>query len=169
MKPIDSLFRIGATLVLISSVWCGPSRAAETGMEPEPAWIPLSADRLASMRGGFVLPSGQVLSFGIERLATVNGMVVAATRVNVPDLSRITAEQAQALASLDEARVIQVGRGDAIAPGGNGALVIQNALDGQSIGALTTINVSVGTLGLFQDLNLASTLHDALIGAPTSP
>lgn len=167
MKRIKQLIRIGATLALTGVVWSGPAEAREAGVTPQ--WTPLSAERLDSMRGGFVLPSGLVLSFGIERLATVNGEVVAALRVNIPDLGRITTEQAQALAQINQTRVLQVGQGETVLPGGNGGLVIQNSLDGQNIGALTTINVGVGTLGLFQDLNLASTLHDALIGAPTSP
>lgn len=147
--------------------WSGP--AAANDAPGQALGAPVAAQRLDLMRGGFVMPSGVVLSFGIERLATVNGELVAATRVSIPDLSRITAEQARALAAISESRVLRIGQGQTLLPDGNGAFVVQNALDGQSIGAMTTISVSVGTLGLFQDLNLASTLHDALIGAPTSP
>lgn len=167
MKRTKRLIRTGAVIALASMFW--PGAAAANDAPGRELGAAVSAERLGALRGGFVMPSGLVLSFGIERLATVNGELVAATRVNIPDLARVTPEQAQALAAISETRVLQIGQGEAVLPGSNGALVIQNALDGQSIGATTTINVSVGTLGLLQDLNFASTLHDALIGAPTSP
>ena len=49
------------------------------------------------MRGGFQLPSGATLSFGIERVVYVNGELAASTAVRVADLSRLSAEEARAL------------------------------------------------------------------------
>lgn len=169
MKRIKYLIAISAAIALTGVGWSEPAAAAG----PAPASLAgaprLDAGSLDGMRGGYVLPSGLVVSFGIERLVAVNGDVVSASRIDVPDLGRITAADAQRLAALDGTRVLQVGQGEILLPGGTAGLVIQNALDGQTIGALTTLDVKVGSLGLFQDLNLASSLQNALIGASTSP
>lgn len=165
MNRLQQTILVGATLAL-TGAWSMPSFALESAAQR--LGRPVDAGRLDSMRGGFVMPTGGVVSFGIERIATVNGERVTALRVDIPDLARITPEQARSLAAFRETRVIQVGEGARVLPRGDGALVIQNALDGQRLATLTTINVSVDTLGLFQDLNLAASLQAALTRAPTS-
>lgn len=133
-------------------------------------WVPVDPARLAGMRGGLSMPSGMVLSFGIERLVYVNGQLVASANLQIPDLGRMTAEQASALAALNEGRVVQIGEGNRIDPGANGnALVIQNTLDGQTITALTTLNVGVGTLATLQEMNSFDALRSALIVSPGTP
>ena len=133
------------------------------------AWTPVSQARLDATRGGFVAPGGLVVAFGIERVAEVNGRIVAATTVSVADVGRMSAEEARALDALRGMTVVQAGQGTSSVPGGFGTLVIQNALDGQQIATRTTIDVSVGTLALFQDLNLAAALQQALAAAPPAP
>ena len=133
-------------------------------------WVPVDPARLADMRGGLLMPSGLSLSFGIERLVYVNGQLVASATLQIPDLGRMTAEQASALAAINEGRVVQIGEGNRIDSGAGGnALVIQNTLDGQNISALTTLNVGVGTLGMLQELNSYDALRSALITSPGSP
>lgn len=130
----------------------------------------MAAARLDALRGGFVLPSGLVMSFGIERTVAVNGAVVASTRLTVPDLSRLTGAQASELAALRDTMRVQVGEGNALqsVPGAP-ALIVQNTLDAQSIGVTTTLDANVGTLGLFQQLNTGAALQSALIGATGGP
>lgn len=133
-------------------------------------WVPVDPARLAEMRGGLMMPSGMVLSFGIERLVYVNGHLVASANLQIPDLGRMTADQASALAAINEGRVVQIGEGNRIDSGAGGnALVIQNTLDGQTITALTTLNVGVGTLGMLQEINTYDALRNALIASPGSP
>ena len=133
-------------------------------------WVPMDPARLAEMRGGLMMPSGLMLSFGIERLVYVNGQLVASANLQIPDLGRMTADQASALAAINEGRVVQIGEGNRIDPGAGGnALVIQNTLDGQTITALTTLNVGVGTLGMLQEINSYDALHNALVASPGSP
>lgn len=133
-------------------------------------WVPVDPARLAEMRGGLMMPSGMLLSFGIERLVYVNGELVASATLQIPDLGRMTADQASALAAINEGRVVQIGEGNRIDPGAGGnALVIQNTLDGQAISALTTLNVGVDTLGMLQEINTYDALHNALIASPGSP
>ncbi|MGX6569222.1 flagellin [Cupriavidus necator] len=61
-------------------------------------WKPVAHEKLDDMRGGFEVPGLQV-SFGIERAVYINGALVVATSINIPDVSRITADQAARLAS----------------------------------------------------------------------
>lgn len=136
-------------------------------------WVPISPLRLQAMRGGFDLPSGLSLAFGIQRVVYVNGALVASTSFNIADVARMTPEQAVQLAQFTTPMSIQIGDGNTFDPssiaGGAAGLVIQNSLDGQDIRALTTITVGVDTLGAFQDLNANSALHDALISVPGAP
>lgn len=169
MKRIDPPLSIAMLIALVGATGCPPVHAAGPAHDAIADAVPLDALRLDALRGGYVLPSGLVVGFGVERLVSVNGTVVASTRIDVPDLGRITPAQAQSIAAFGGTRVLQVGQGETLVPGAAAGLVIQNALDGQRIGAMTTVDVSVGTLGLLQDLNLASSLQSALINASGSP
>lgn len=146
--------------VLACTLASHASAAGPLGAE----WKPVDPARLAGMRGGFVAPSGLVVSFGIERLVSINGQVVAATQLRIPDLSRMTADDAAALAMLRDSQVVHVGPGMRVA-GGTGGLVIQNALDGQAISARTSLDVGVNTLPMFRDAELAATINNAVIAS----
>ncbi|CAG9173912.1 flagellin [Cupriavidus pinatubonensis] len=61
-------------------------------------WKPVAHERLEEMRGGFDAGGLQV-SFGIERAVYINGALVVATTLNIPDVGRITTDQASRLAS----------------------------------------------------------------------
>ncbi|MCG5075651.1 hypothetical protein [Paraburkholderia tagetis] len=152
------------------------SRAVESISAPEdadPAWssanlVAVSERRLDDMRGGFDLPSGLVVSFGISRAAFVNGNLVAQTSFNIPNVANMTAQQAQMLASANTGALVQVGPNNSVQQGalpGMTGSVIQNTLSGQQIQALTTINTSVNSLGAFKAMNFLSTLNSSLAGA----
>lgn len=150
-----------------------PASEPEPGGAPRRNWaatgaIALSDTRLDAMRGGFDMPSGLKISFGVSRVAFVDGTLVTTTSFNIPDISHITAQQAQALAAANAGALIQVGAGNAAQPAALPALtgaVIQNTLNNQQIQALTTINTTVNTLATFKNLNVMSTLNNALLGA----
>lgn len=147
--------------------WSGGGGADPRPIGPE--WVPVPGERLDRMRGGFELPSGMPVSFGIERVAYVNGALVANAALTIPDVGRMTLEQARALRDIRGPLVIQLGGGNHfdVSLGLAGGTLIQNTLDGQHVQALTRINVGVGTLGLFQDLNSLSALQNALLaGGP---
>jgi hypothetical protein len=61
-------------------------------------WKPVARQKLDDMRGGFE-SDGLRVSFGIERAVYINGDLVVATRINIPDVGRITAHQAARLAA----------------------------------------------------------------------
>ncbi len=141
--------------------------------DEDPAWasadlVAVDSNRLDSMRGGFDLPSGLVVSFGISREAFVNGNLVASTSFNIPNIAQMTPQQAQMLANANTGALVQNGLNNTVAPGGLPALtgsVIQNSLNNQQVAALTTINTSVNSLAAFKAFNIGSTLNSALMTA----
>ncbi|MEG3184685.1 PASTA domain-containing protein [Novilysobacter erysipheiresistens] len=149
-------------------VAAGPGEATVGALGPE--WVAVAPERLERTRGGFQLPSGLALSFGIERVVHVNGTLVASASVHIPDVARMTAAQARDLAEMNRGLLVQVGEGNAFTPSTaiNG-VVIQNTLGGQEVRALTTLDVGVGTLGMFQQLNANAALQDALNTAAGAP
>lgn len=132
---------------------------------------PLPAQRLEELRGGFELPNGLHLSFGIERAAYVNGQLVASTRVHIADVGRMTPEDARALAAATSPLLLQNGGGNiaGAGTGTRGGVVIQNSLDNQQIDSLTTLNIGVNTLDLFKAINANSALQDAINASPSGP
>ena len=146
------------------------SAATEPAHPLDHEWVAVDPLQLASMRGGMQMPSGLALSFGFERVVYVNGQLVASARVHIADVARMSTEQAEALVALQQGRLIQNGAGPRLAEGPDaGAWVIQNTLDGQDIRAVTTLDLSVDTLGLLQQSNAYETVHNALITAPGGP
>ena len=147
--------------------------AAKHDDDEDPAWasadlVAVDSDRLDSMRGGFDLPSGLVVSFGISREAFVNGNLVASTSFNIPNIAQMTPQQAQMLANANTGALVQNGLNNTVAPGALPALtgsVIQNSLNNQQVQALTTINTSVNSLAAFKASNIGMTLNSALISA----
>jgi hypothetical protein len=73
-------------------------------------WTPVSADVLERARGGFELDTGVALSFGLERLVSQNGNVVSHTTLQIPDMTRMSAELAeQTREALSGVKLIQIG------------------------------------------------------------
>ena len=170
MKAIASLLALGALLAGHPVSTQAEQQIVASSQAAADAWAPIDPARLLDMRGGMELPSGLMVSFGIERVVYVNGELVASAVFHVPDISRITPEQAQALADINQGMVVQVGEGNRFdADGLAGGLVIQNTLDGQDIRSTTTLNVGVDTLDTLQQLNTFDALQGALIRAPGSP
>lgn len=155
------------SLLALSAIgWSPSANAADQG--PPEDWTPLDPALLASIRGGYALPSGLVVSFGFERLAWVDGELVASLRISIPDLARITPDQARQLARLRDTQLVQIGAGnvaDTVAGGGAG-LVIQNTLDGVHIRVATTLDASSNALGLLQAVNFSDALGQAGLAAP---
>lgn len=170
MNTIASLFALGMILVAPPLTTQAEPQAGPASRTTGSEWTPIDPARLLDMRGGMKLPSGLMVSFGIERAVYVNGELIASANLNIPDISRITPEQAQALAEINRGMVVQVGEGNRFdADTLNGGLVIQNTLDGQDIHSSTTLDVGVDTLDMLQQLNTFDALQGALNRAPGSP
>lgn len=173
--------RVGVAILLCvaGAGYGNDSMQAQPGQVPgarkafEPgAWKAVSNEKLDRQRGGFDVGAGLSLSFGIIRSISINGIVVAATSFTLPDVTKITPEQAQlASAAISQITVVQNGPGNVVgtgikSPAGPLATgtVIQNSLDNQTIQNLTVVNASVNSLGLFKTLNTQATMREALFG-----
>jgi hypothetical protein len=88
-------------------------------------WTAASDERLAGTRGGFDLGSGLKVSFGIARTVLINGEVLSRTSFMLPDIGKITADQAaMARAAMGGLTVVQNGPGNFVAPDAFGPAVI---------------------------------------------
>jgi hypothetical protein len=132
--------------------------------------VAVSDHRLDATRGGFDLGNGLLASFGIERAVYINGNLVSSTSVNIPDIGRITPDQAGALAAATgTANIIQNGANNTVDPAtfdhATAATVIQNSLDNQDIRSLTTINATVNSQNMLRSLGLQESLQAGVIGS----
>lgn len=158
---MSQIFRL---CILKLALAAGSAGAAPLGQ----GWTPVGADVLDSARGGFSFGPGLAVTFGLERLVSLNGEVVARTSVQLPDLRQISFDQArQARDALSSVKLIQNGNGNIYQPTGQmlGATVIQNSLNDQVIRTQTVINASVNSLALLQALRLERSLVEALAGS----
>lgn len=139
--------------------------------------------QLDRIRGGFDFGDNLKASFALQRTVLINGMEALHTTISVPDIANITHEQATALQSALQTTVVTNGAGGvanqvaapvpsspaaatvtAVLP--NSAvpgLVIQNSLDNQAITANTTIDASVNSAQLLQNMRVAESVKDAVI------
>lgn len=123
-------------------------------------------------RGGFEVASDLRVSFGMVRTVMLNGDLVNSTSFNLPDVARITPEQAHvANTAMSEAGLVQVGGGNRVPLGALAQVpsgtIIQNSLSNQNIQTMTVINTGVNSQALFKAINIQSVLSDALLGPLT--
>jgi hypothetical protein len=154
-----------------SAVWTLGCCSAACAAGPFDRSAALREFDLDQVRGGFDIGSGVVVSFGLERRVEINGSVVASTRFNVPDVARMTAEQAgHAQAALASTVVVRDGTATVVPVQGSApGTTIQNSLNDQTIRSMTILSVSTNSLSILQSLNGLSTLHDALLIALPKP
>ncbi|GAC1426781.1 MAG: hypothetical protein NVSMB6_27030 [Burkholderiaceae bacterium] len=186
-----------STLVRLGLAWCSiglaaacasAAHAGETDVNDRVASVsPLdvaavtSDARLATMRGGFDLGTGVLVSFGIERAVYVNGALVTTTGFNVGTLGAVSPgglpiAGSQALPENKQLSVlsaVQNGTANVLRTEGNTspalpATVVQNTLNDQTIRAVTTIHAVSTSLNVLKSANVGITLGEA-IGASVGP
>lgn len=161
-----------ACFLLSSSAAClafDPIGGHGLGADP---WIAVSDEALGVQRGGFEVASDLRVSFGMVRTVMLNGDLVNSTSFNLPDVARITPEQAHvANTAMSEAGLVQVGGGNRVPLGALAQVpsgtIIQNSLSNQNIQTMTVINTGVNSQALFKAINIQSVLSDALLGPLT--
>lgn len=154
----------GIAACLLLACRAPSSLAAEPGALD---WEPVDSATLEQARGGFIAAGGLEVSLGIERMVTLNGNIVSRTNLTIPDIGRLSVEQARAAGqALSAINLVRSGSDSmALAPAvqaAPGATLIQNSLNGQHIDSRTVINSSVNTLGLLTSLNFQGSLGDAI-------
>ena len=160
-----------ATALGLSLALAAGACSADTPRAPADAavWMTVGDATLETMRGGFDLGGGVMVSFGISRVISVNGVLMASTAFHVPDLGRVTPAQATAFERhVGSASLVQVGSGN-VAPSGAAAVpaavIVQNTLNDQSIQTRTVIDTTTNGMSLAKGLNAGAALQDALVRA----
>jgi len=172
MSRLTGMWRLGL-VVLIGMAWSGLAAAQSVRsvqITPGESWRAVGDGRLDAVRGGFDIGSGLLASFGIDRQIFVNGQLIANNVVTIPDVARITPQQADTLAAVaNTVNLVQIGPGNTADPATLGQLtagtVIQNTLDNQDIRSLTTLNISVNNLNVLRGLSLQDALQSMLVGS----
>jgi hypothetical protein len=167
MRRTNELLQVSLWLALAGF---GAPAAAADGADPADEWQPVDAEQLDAVRGGFTTPAGLAMSLGIEKIVSINGDVVARTRIDIADLNRLNAEQViQTHDALSSVKLIQNGSANIYQAGESaqvlGGVVIQNTLNDQLIRSQTVISASVNSGSLLKSLNFQSSLNDALARA----
>lgn len=151
----------------LSLAFCTVVQAAGQGQ----SWTAAPDSKLDSLRGGFAVAPGLMVSFGIVRTVQIDGQVVSRTGVQLNDLRSITVDQARSLRQqMADISLVQNGRGNIAAnvpvqplPG----IVIQNTENNRQLQAVTEINATTNGMRILQGMNLNQTMSDALKGAFT--
>lgn len=158
-------------LMLAGNACFGVGMASEEKALFRPGdWVAVSDQHLEKMRGGYDIGNGLTVSFGIIRTVMINGDLVSKTSFNLPDVTKITSEQAAiASAALAKNGIVQNGPGNYVDPVVQSQLatgtLIQNSFSDQKIQTLTIINAGVNSLNLFKAINTQTLLKDALLGS----
>ncbi len=92
----------GSAAILPGFAWPLETLAADSAAVSSPlhGWVAVDNARLEEMRGGFDIAPGLRVSFGIERVINLNGVLQTAIRIEVPDAGKlIESQQTPAIAS----------------------------------------------------------------------
>jgi hypothetical protein len=143
---------------------------APEGAEAGEMWLAVSHSQLDTLRGGFNLGDGLMVSFGISRVAYINEQLVASTTLQFGDITRLSAQQAARLGQqlMLQPQIVQNGPGNSVQPGAVTsplATVVQNTLSDQLVRTQTVINVSSNGLSALRNMNLQATIQSALTNA----
>ena len=143
---------------------------APEGAEAGEMWLAVSHRQLDTLRGGFNLGDGLMVSFGISRVAYINEQLVASTILQFGDITRLSAQQAARLGQqlMLQPQIVQNGPGNALQEGAVSsplATVVQNTLSDQLVRTQTVINVSSNGLSALRNMNLQATIQSALNNA----
>lgn len=165
-------------LLSLASLWIsGLSHAQEpppAQADPRPIWWAVGDQKLSQLRGGFDLGSGLFVSFGISRAVYINDQLVTTTSFQTNGLDKLAQVQFAELARQLSAQqqVVQNGPGNTVDTGALTlplATYIQNTLNNQTIRTETVIQATTNGAALLRNMNLQSTISDAVnqtIGGP---
>lgn len=148
----SSIFRQGVLVGFWISVLASPGvyadEIADITDQPSDSWSRASDSELDQLRGGFVLANGVNIDFSLERLTTLNGVIVSSTSFRLPDDAFLFQN-----GGLNQAPVMT---------GSPLNSVIQNNMDNQVIKNMTDINIAVSNLKNM-DLNSRGMVFNNLV------
>jgi len=134
-----------------------------TGLDELDAREVVSDQELDGMRGGYVTNGGLEILFGIQQAVFVDSRLQAVT----PQLVLSATGEPVSASSLERFQSITAGGPGTIQAGTSTILlpqtIIQNALNGVNIDAVTVINTAVMNLSVVRSMNISSMLTGQLI------
>jgi hypothetical protein len=180
-KAASAVIRTATQLSLLGTLAVSAHAAPPT---QDKFWLAVGDQTLDSLRGGFRMGDGLMVSFGISRAVFINGALITETTLNVGRMADLTPEQATQLSQkLTTLSLVQNGPGNTFASGpstttsssseatgptvtaiagNNTGTLIQNSLNNQQIRYQTVINASSNGLGMVRSMNLHNTLTEAV-------
>jgi hypothetical protein len=202
------------TRTLLTAALLGTGVCASAGAAEFPVNRAVPDAQLDRIRGGYDFGDNLRASFALQRTVLINGMEAMRTTISVPDIAKMSAEQATALRDALRTTLITNGAGGvanavpavtqtqtttadmhavasvptaasppasvvAASPApmqalpqavvatlpssGLPGLIVQNSLDNQAISATTTIDASVNTANMLQNMRVAESIQNAVI------
>ena len=146
-----------------------PQAATTSG---ELVWLAASDQTLDTLRGGFDLGLGLMVSFGISRAVYINGQLITSTTFQVGDLASLTPPQAavlsQQISTQTQAQVVKNGSGNSVELSMGAiplATYIQNTVNNQTIRSQTIIDATSNGMGMVKGMNLQATINEAIANA----
>ena len=167
---------VGLCMLLLTSVCQAQTLQTPQTLAPQQSdasiWLAASDQTLDTLRGGFDLGTGLMVSFGISRAVYINGQLITSTTFRVGDLTSLTPQQAavlsQQISSQSQAQVVKNGPGNTMELSVGTAPLstfIQNTLNNQNIRNQTIIDVTSNGMGMVKGLNLQATIDAAIADA----
>ena len=167
---------VGLCMLLLTSVCQAQTPQVLQSVELQPSdtsiWLAASDQTLDTLRGGFDLGTGLMVSFGISRAVYINGQLITSTTLRVSDLASLTPQQAVALSqqisTQTQAQVVKNGSGNTMELSITSAPLstfIQNTLSNQSIRNQTIIDMTSNGMDIAKGLNLQATIDAAVADA----
>lgn len=133
----------------------------------------LPQDELDSLRGGYAMPGGPVMSFGIEQAVYVDGQLVSRQNLNITDIGKAVQEAALQSHAAGAGPIPGTRIGDPQTAGVTSVVrtllpttvTVQNSVDGRLIQTMTTLNVAAPSLSAFRASQLSRSIDQATLGA----
>jgi len=148
----------------------GPQQVRRAGPTWQGSAEAVNEQALDRLRGGFQAPNGLQMSFGIERVVYINGVLTTSTRIGVEGLGAVAgAVTPPPVFNGTGLSLVQNGGGNTFLPGvlspSAQGTVIQNTLNDQRIQTLTVINANANSLDVLRSWSLQMSIRDAVTGS----
>ena len=133
--------------------------AADAAASGGPAeWEPVAEQVLADARGGFETGNGLLVALSVDRVLSLNGNTIASGQLSM-DAAALAGRSA-----LSTFQVARVGEGSALVQAAQplAGLVLQNSANDQLIRSQTTIDATVNSLSILNDMHFGDSLRQSL-------
>lgn len=124
---------------------------------------------LDTLRGGYAVPGGAVMSFGISQAVYIDGQLASLQSLNIADVGKAVSQAGAVSAGLTSLALsggsLSTGMTNVVQSMLPTVVTVQNSVDGRLIQTLTTLNLSAPSLSAFNALQLGRSLQQATLGS----